>query len=176
MYALYLKFAGYEAITASDGDIGIDVARRLKPDVIVMDLAIPGVSGITAVRTLRTDPRTSRIPIILLTGHAARAIQGDALRAGVDVFLTKPCLPEDLEHQVRDLLGRRRPGKRGTSDAALTPDTAEEALLLGPDEGIACWVCGNPIVVGAGHFRLGSACLHWECYRHRVDRSPRQSD
>ena len=108
MYALYFRKLGYDAITASDGPTAIVLAQDLKPEVIVMDLAMPGMSGISATHHLKHDPRTRKISIILLTGHGARAIQEGALEMGVDVFLTKPCLPEDLEHHVRRLAEERR--------------------------------------------------------------------
>jgi two-component system, cell cycle response regulator DivK len=107
MYALYFRKLGYDAITASDASTAIVLGQDLKPDVIVMDLAMPGMSGITATHHLKHDPRTRQIGIILLTGHGARAIQEGALEMGVDVFLTKPCLPEDLEHHVRRLTEER---------------------------------------------------------------------
>jgi two-component system, cell cycle response regulator DivK len=109
LYATYFRHRGLDAITAADGDEGIALATLRKPNVIVMDLAMPGINGISAAHHLKHDPRTRRIPIILLTGHGHRAIQHGALEMGADVFLTKPCLPEDLEAQVRSLLTPRRP-------------------------------------------------------------------
>jgi two-component system, cell cycle response regulator DivK len=73
--------------------------------VIVMDLAMPGLNGITATHRLKQHPRTRRIPVIVLTGYAFRAIEQGALEAGADVFLTKPCLPEELELTIRSLFG-----------------------------------------------------------------------
>jgi two-component system cell cycle response regulator DivK len=104
MYAQYFRHRDFGAITAPDGDAAIDLAVRTKPDVIVMDLAMPGISGISAAHHLKHDPRTKRIPIVLLTGHGHRAIEHGALEMGIDVFLTKPCLPEELESHVRRLL------------------------------------------------------------------------
>jgi len=100
------------AITAPDGDAGIDTAVQVRPDIIVMDLAMPRVSGISAAHHLKHDPRTRKIPIILLTGYGLRAIHDGALEMGVDVFLTKPCLPEDLEAHVHQLLEVRQ-ARRG---------------------------------------------------------------
>ena len=108
MYALYFRTVGYDAVTADDGDAGIEVATKLKPDIIVMDLAMPRISGVSAAHHLKNDPRTRKIPIILLTGHGHRAIHEGALEMGIDLFLTKPCLPEDLEGHVRRLLDERR--------------------------------------------------------------------
>jgi DNA-binding response OmpR family regulator len=107
MYAAYFRFRGFDAITAPDGDSGIDTAVRTKPDVIVMDLAMPRINGVSAAHHLKHDPRTKKIPVVLLTGFGYRAIQAGALEMGVDVFLTKPCLPEDLEQHVQALLGPR---------------------------------------------------------------------
>ena len=108
LYSEYLTYRGLGVLTAPDGEAGLALALAMKPDVIVMDLAMPGLNGITATHRLKDHPRTRRIPVIVLTGYAFRAIQQGALEAGADVFLTKPCLPEDLERSVRDLLGRAR--------------------------------------------------------------------
>ena len=95
-------------ITAPDGEAGLALALAMRPDVIVMDLAMPGLNGIAVTNRLKQHPRTRRIPVVVLTGYAFRAIQQGALEAGADAFLTKPCLPEDLERSVRELLGRSR--------------------------------------------------------------------
>ena len=108
LYTEYLTFRGLGVLTAPDGDAGLALALTLRPDVIVMDLAMPGLNGITVTHRLKQHPRTRRIPVIVLTGYAFRAIQQGALEAGADVFLTKPCLPEDLERSVRDMLSRDR--------------------------------------------------------------------
>jgi CheY-like chemotaxis protein len=103
LYATYLDSRGFSALTAPDGEVALEMARRLRPDVIVMDLAMPRLDGIMATERLKRDPRTRRIPVILMTGYPHRAIQQGALEAGADVFLTKPCLPEDLESHLRAL-------------------------------------------------------------------------
>jgi CheY-like chemotaxis protein len=92
---------------AGGGREAIQLAQTLSPDVIVMDIAMPGLNGITATHRLRLNPRTRRIPIIVLTGYAFRAIEHGALEAGAAAFLTKPCLPEDLELKIRELLPAR---------------------------------------------------------------------
>jgi len=108
LYSLYFRSQGYAVSTAHDGRQGVDLALTSRPDVIVMDLSMPGLDGIAATRKLRRDPRTHRLPILILTGYPARAIQSGALEAGADAFLTKPCLPEDLERQVRRVLDASR--------------------------------------------------------------------
>jgi len=104
MYSTYFRVYGFTAYTSEDGAAGVAMALRLVPDVIVMDLTMPRLDGLAAAQELRRLPRTRHIPIILLTGYPATAIDRGALDADVDVFLTKPCLPEDLETHVRRLL------------------------------------------------------------------------
>lgn len=106
LYMEFLKYRGIGVVAAPEGESGLALARTLRPDVIVMDISMPGVDGITATRRLRQDPRTHDIPIVVLTGYAFRAIEQGALEAGAEVFLTKPCLPEDLEARIRELLPR----------------------------------------------------------------------
>jgi two-component system, cell cycle response regulator DivK len=108
LYVLHLNYCGFTAYTAFDGISAIEMAVSLRPDVIVMDLSMPGVDGIDAIRRLKSNPRTRKIPVILLTGYPAKAIERGAMEAGASVFLTKPCLPEDLEQQVRQLLDDQR--------------------------------------------------------------------
>jgi two-component system, cell cycle response regulator DivK len=105
LYREYLTFRGLGVVTAAEAEAGVAMAHTLKPDVIVMDLAMPGLNGITATHRLKQHPRTRRIPVIVLTGYAFRAIEQGALEAGADVFLTKPCLPEELEVRIRSLVG-----------------------------------------------------------------------
>ena len=107
LYTEYLTYRGLGVVSAPDATMGMHLAETLRPDVIVMDISMPGINGITATHRLRLSPRTRRIPIVVLTGHAYRAIEQGALEAGADVFLTKPCLPEDLESRIRQLLAAR---------------------------------------------------------------------
>ncbi|HET7342435.1 MAG TPA: response regulator [Methylomirabilota bacterium] len=106
LYAQYFNALGYRVVTAHDGATGFSAALLHRPDVIVMDLAMPRVDGVTAIKNLKAEPRTRKMPVILLTGYAHRAIEQGGLEAGAAVFLTKPCLPEDLEQHVRSLLGQ----------------------------------------------------------------------
>jgi two-component system cell cycle response regulator DivK len=106
MYSQYLSRRGFSVLSACDGVHGIEVAREARPDVIVMDLAMPNISGTTATHHLKHHPRTCNIPVVILTGHPFNAIEQGALEAGAAMLLTKPCLPEDLETHVRSLLER----------------------------------------------------------------------
>ena len=104
LYSLYFRSRGCTVMTAQDGVAAIDVAQRHRPDAIVMDLSMPGLDGVSATRRLKRDARTRHIPILILTGYPMRAIRDGALEAGANAFLTKPCLPEDLEQHVQRLV------------------------------------------------------------------------
>jgi two-component system, cell cycle response regulator DivK len=106
IYAAYLNHRGFRTYTSPDGSAAIDMALEYRPDLVVMDLTMPYIDGITAIRRLKTHPPTKHIPVILLTGYPSKAIERGAIEAGADIFLTKPCLPEDLEGHIRELLKR----------------------------------------------------------------------
>jgi two-component system, cell cycle response regulator DivK len=115
MYAEYLNYRGFWTITAPDGAASVPVAINVRPAVIVMDLAMPRLDGVGAIRQLKQHPRTRGIPVILLTGHAVQAIEQGALEAGAAAFLTKPCLPEDLEQHIQRLIARTGRGGDGAT-------------------------------------------------------------
>jgi CheY-like chemotaxis protein len=106
MYQAYFAFMGLRVIAADDGRSGIDAVREQRPDVIVMDLAMPGMTGWEAIECLRRDPKTSHIPIIALSGQAS---SDTALQSGADIYVSKPCMPERLLAEIlRALRGSTR--------------------------------------------------------------------
>jgi two-component system, cell cycle response regulator DivK len=108
IYSACLTHSGYRVLTEPDGALGLHTAITHRPDVIVMDLSMPRLDGIDATRYLKRSHPTRGIPVIMLTGYPFEAINQEVLEAGVDVFLTKPCLPEELERNIRQLLVRKR--------------------------------------------------------------------
>jgi CheY-like chemotaxis protein len=101
MYASYLPTVGYSVETAADGREAVIKALTLHPDVIVMDLQMPGVNGWRAMREIRGQARTATTPIIVLTGHDFRDYLGhSAIAEGAWSYLVKPCLPERLAHEI----------------------------------------------------------------------------
>ena len=100
MYRDYLEFSGFRVETARDGREAIDKAHSCLPDLILMDLSLPGVDGWEATRLLKADPATQHLLIIALSAHAL-ATEGERARAaGCDGFIAKPCLPPDLVTEV----------------------------------------------------------------------------
>jgi len=110
IYAQFLLYAGLRVEEAENGHQALEKAFALSPDVIIMDLALPGLDGWEATRRLKGDARTKGIPVIALTGHALAGHSQGALEAGCDLFLTKPCLPERLLEEILAILDRRQPG------------------------------------------------------------------
>jgi CheY-like chemotaxis protein len=102
IYALYLRKKGCRVLTAADGLAAIVRALRHRPDVIVMDLAMPRLDGWAATRRLRARRATAETPIIALSA-VARGREG-AHAAGCNAFLAKPCLPELLWCEIRVIL------------------------------------------------------------------------
>ena len=105
MYAEYLQFSGFRVAEARNGNEAVERAFALKPDLILMDLSLPGMDGWEATRRLKADEATKKIPIVALTGHALAGASEGARKAGCDSFVTKPCLPDDLVVEVRRMLG-----------------------------------------------------------------------
>jgi CheY-like chemotaxis protein len=101
-----LERLGYRVIEARDGTEALAITERDLPDLILMDLAMPGMDGFTATQRLRAHPRLRRIPVIALSALAMKADEDKARAAGVDHFLTKPVDRLALESAVERLLGR----------------------------------------------------------------------
>jgi two-component system, cell cycle response regulator DivK len=106
MYAEYLRFKGYEVAEAANGHDAVEIARRMLPDVVCMDLSLPGMDGWEATRRLKNDDRTRHIPIVVVTGHAFDGDGQSAMEAGGDTFLTKPCLPDELVAHVEEMMAK----------------------------------------------------------------------
>ena len=112
MYMQYLEFSGLRVAEAQNGHEALQQANTLLPDLIVMDLSLPGLDGWEATRRLKADPRTQSIPVIALTGHALAGHSKGAIEAGCDAFITKPCLPERLLEEIRKMLDSRPISRR----------------------------------------------------------------
>jgi CheY-like chemotaxis protein len=86
----------FEILTASDGAAGIEAAVRDRPDLILMDLSLPGVDGWEATRRLKARPETEAIPVVALTAHAMQGDEDKARACGCDDYLTKPIDEDQL--------------------------------------------------------------------------------
>ncbi|CAN5187986.1 response regulator transcription factor [soil metagenome] len=99
----YLEQAGFVVVTASDGKGALGAARQTKPDLVVLDLGLPGMDGLEVIRKLRS---TSRVPVVVITARAEEADRIVGLEMGADDYLVKPFSPKELVARVRAVLRR----------------------------------------------------------------------
>ncbi len=102
----YLDRAGFRVITAGDGTTAVRIARSERPHLLVLDLMLPGMDGLDVTRTLRQDPATRKLPIIMLTARVEEADRLVGLELGADDYITKPFSPRELVARVRAVLRR----------------------------------------------------------------------
>jgi CheY-like chemotaxis protein len=99
---------GYRCLAAATGDEAWEAVGRQRPDLVLLDIKMPGRSGIEVCRQMRADPGTRRIPVIMVTGLEARRALEESIIAGADDFLGKPIDALELSVRVRSLLRVRR--------------------------------------------------------------------
>ena len=102
----YLEHAGFAVQTIGDGQAALDSARRRRPDLVVLDLGLPGLDGLDVTRRLRGDPATAGLPIVMLTARDDEIDKLLGLELGADDYLTKPFSPRELVARVRAVLRR----------------------------------------------------------------------
>lgn len=144
-----LKGAGYDVLTAADGDEALKKARALLPDLIVLDLMLPEVDGLEVCKILKRDQRVATTPILMLTAKAAEIDRVLGLELGADDYVTKPFSPRELVLRVKKLL------RNGQTPAASTKQeeiTLNELSLDIPRH--QATVKGRPIDLTATEFRL----------------------
>ena len=106
LYIEYFKFVGIRVEGASGGEEAVEKVRAMKPDIVVLDLNLPGMSGWEVARELKASAATRAVPILALTAHAMKGSEQAALAAGCDRYCAKPCLPQDLVVIVREMVRR----------------------------------------------------------------------
>ena len=102
-----LENAGFDVLSAADGLEGVDMAKRNIPDIVLMDILLPGVDGYEATRRLKSDPTTVAIPVVALTAYSMEGDEQAALAAGCDGYISKPIDPSDFVSKVSAFLARR---------------------------------------------------------------------
>ncbi len=104
-----LKNAGFEVTTATDGQEALETARKIEPDIILLDLMLPEVDGLEVCKILRRNAKTADIPIVMLTAKAAEIDRVLGLELGADDYITKPFSPREVVLRLKNVLGRRQP-------------------------------------------------------------------
>lgn len=139
---------GYRVLGSAAGEEGLALAREEAPDLVVLDLMLPGMDGLQVCRTLRSDPRTRALPVLILTARGEEADIVAGLEAGADDYVTKPFSPKVLAARVRSVL-RRRAEAPGSEDGVLRV----RDLLIHPGRH-AVLAGERPIDLTATEFRL----------------------
>ncbi|MEQ4617561.1 MAG: phosphate regulon transcriptional regulator PhoB [Corticimicrobacter sp.] len=109
LIAVNLSFAGHKVLRAYDADQAATLINAELPDLILLDWMLPGASGLTLARRLRSDERTRDVPVIMLTAKGAEQDKVDGLEAGADDYITKPFSPKELIARIKAVLRRRAP-------------------------------------------------------------------
>jgi DNA-binding response OmpR family regulator len=104
MVSARLERAGYDVVTATRGDEALELADRLQPVLVILDIEMPGLNGFEVSRALRERERVPRPAIILLTAHEAPEQVAEGLAAGADAYVTKPFSPQELQARIEELL------------------------------------------------------------------------
>jgi two-component system, OmpR family, response regulator MtrA len=108
LVSLKLESAGHQVISVEDGSSAATHCSAMRPDLVILDLMMPGMSGLEVCRFIRADPELAQTPVILLTARAQAADIEAGKAAGVDEYLTKPFSPRELAGRVDSLLGVAR--------------------------------------------------------------------
>jgi len=142
-----LTQAGYRVLSARDGLRGLDLARSEQPDLIVLDLMLPGMAGKEVCRSLRAKDATSKIPVIMLTALAGETDRVVGFEIGADDYLTKPFSPRELVLRVGAILRRTMPAE------SVPGIVKREGLQIDPQRHIA-EIDGQPLSLTATEFKL----------------------
>lgn len=109
-----LQFKGYQTVEATTAEEGLEIARAQQPDLVLMDIQLPGMDGITAFRLLRADPLTKRVPVIAVTASAMKFERERIVEAGFEGYLAKPIRVKEFIEEVRRVLNSRVDTKAGS--------------------------------------------------------------
>jgi two-component system, cell cycle response regulator DivK len=104
IYRTVLRHHGYDVRVAEDGEAALAAALAHPPDLVLLDLGLPGVDGVEVTRRLREEPATAHVPVLVLTVHSQPGDRADAHEAGCDRYLVKPADPRDVVAEIQRML------------------------------------------------------------------------
>lgn len=107
MYVAWLEVSGYRVAEASTAAEAIALAQAAPPDVVLMDLSLPGIDGLEATRRLKADLRTAHVPVLAITGHVEARVAQAARDAGCDAFIVRPSPVHEVVAAIGRLVGTR---------------------------------------------------------------------
>lgn len=106
LIAFTLRFAGFDILLATNGIEAVEVAEAERPDLVIMDVRMPKMSGYEACRRLRENPQTAALPVVFLSAKGQDSEIQQGLESGAEEYILKPFAPDELIQQVRDILNR----------------------------------------------------------------------
>jgi DNA-binding response OmpR family regulator len=145
----YLEHAGFEVVVASDGEVALAEARRARPDLVVLDLGLPGRDGLDVARSLR---QTSNVPIVMLTARGDETDRIVGLELGADDYVVKPFSPKELVARVRAVL-RRTQAAGGGAEVLRVADVEVDLPRMRVS------VAGRPVDLTPTEFQLLAALI-----------------
>ncbi len=153
-----LEREGYKVVAAADGELGLNQAMQTKPDLILLDLMLPGLDGLSVCKKLRAMPETAGIPIVMLTAKGEESDIVVGLEMGADDYVTKPFSPKELLARIRAVLRRPRASTAGGGG-----ESEEGRKTVGPVaidlERHEAWVRGEPLALTLAEYRLLSTLI-----------------
>ena len=141
----YLEHAGFEVVAASDGEVALAETRRARPDLVVLDLGLPGRDGLDVARSLR---RTSNVPIVMMTARGEETDRVVGLELGADDYVVKPFSPRELVARIRAVLRRTEAAGAGGTEVLRVADVEVDL----PRMRVA--VAGRPVELTPTEFQL----------------------
>lgn len=106
LIAFTLRFAGFDVLLATNGAEAVEVAEAEKPDLVILDVRMPKMSGYEACRRLKENPQTALLPVVFLSAKGQDSEIQQGLESGAEEYILKPFAPDELIQQVRDILNR----------------------------------------------------------------------
>ena len=147
--AYNLKREGYEVVTSTSGEDGLDKIERTAPQLVILDLMLPEIDGIELCRKLKADPLTQAIPVIMVTAKGEESDVVLGLGVGADDYITKPFSPREMVARVRAVLRR----SRGRAEADRRESVVRDGIVIDPQRHDVR-VDGESVILTATEFRL----------------------
>jgi len=147
-----LERDGYKVHCVSSGEKALQVARDEVPDLVLLDLMLPGVDGLNVCRTLKSEPETAHVPVVMLTAKSEEADMVVGLELGADDYVTKPFSPRVLMARIKAVL--RRAGQEGAGEEGQSDQVLKSGPIVVDRQRHEALLDGEPLALTATEFKL----------------------
>jgi DNA-binding response OmpR family regulator len=149
-----LEREGYKVLFATDGEQGLRLASAADPSLVVLDIMLPGIDGLTVCRKLRQNAATANVPILMLTAKGEESDIVIGLELGADDYVSKPFSPKELVARIRALLRRRESDREANSSATVKDEKVQAGPVTIDSERHEVFLNGAPLALTLAEFRL----------------------